>query len=55
MSDTTLDVPSRSHAPSSRAEAGLFGRLAPGLMLTAAIAGLAYAVREIPGASTFSP
>jgi uncharacterized integral membrane protein (TIGR00698 family) len=55
MSDATIDAPSLSLAARKRLSPALLAGLAPGLALTAAIAALAYAIRRIPGADTFSP
>jgi len=58
MSDATIDAPSADYAQAERVTPGAAGRLAglaPGLFLTAAIAGLAYALRRVPGVDTFSP
>jgi uncharacterized integral membrane protein (TIGR00698 family) len=55
MSDATIDTPSVSLASRKRLGPRLLAGLAPGLALTTLIAALAYAVRRIPGADTFSP
>ncbi|MBN9075968.1 MAG: hypothetical protein BGN87_09295 [Rhizobiales bacterium 65-79] len=55
MSDATIDAPSVPLANRKRLDPRLLAGLAPGLALTTLIAALAYAVRRIPGADTFSP
>ncbi|HXP97922.1 MAG TPA: YeiH family protein [Telmatospirillum sp.] len=44
-----------SHRPTAVPHAGPGGSLLPGLLLTGSIAGLAFALRQIPGVATFSP
>jgi uncharacterized integral membrane protein (TIGR00698 family) len=54
MSDASIHA--RSLSPRAKpAIPGLVAGLAPGLLLTAAIAGAAYGLRMLPGADTFSP
>jgi uncharacterized integral membrane protein (TIGR00698 family) len=55
MSDTALDTVSSAARTGRMAATGMAAHLAPGLLLTMAIAGLAYALRQVPGVDTFSP
>ncbi len=59
MSDTTIDAPSETRTAhprtTSRGAPGAIAGLIPGIMLTVVIAGLAYALRSVPGVDTFSP
>jgi len=55
MSDATINTLSASRRSGLAAAIGKAAGLAPGLLLTMAIAGLAYGLREIPGVRTFSP
>jgi uncharacterized integral membrane protein (TIGR00698 family) len=54
MSDASIHAPSLNSG-AIPATPGLVAGLAPGLLLTAAIAGAAYGLRMLPGADTFSP
>ncbi len=55
MSDATITVlPPKERNGRASAAGTAFG-LAPGLLLTMAIAGLAYVLRKVPGIDTFSP
>ncbi|MGN6771595.1 MAG: YeiH family protein [Rhizobiaceae bacterium] len=55
MSDATITVlPPKERNGRASATGMAFG-LAPGLLLTMAIAGLAYVLRKVPGIDTFSP
>ena len=55
MSDATINALSASRRSGLATAIGKAAGLAPGLLLTMAIAGLAYGLREIPGVRTFSP
>jgi uncharacterized integral membrane protein (TIGR00698 family) len=55
MSDATIATLPPRERYSRASAAGMAHRLAPGLLLTTAIAALAYGLRKIPGADTFSP
>ncbi len=55
MSDATIATLPPRERNSRASVAGMAFGLAPGLLLTTAIAALAYGLREIPGADTFSP
>jgi uncharacterized integral membrane protein (TIGR00698 family) len=55
MSDATITVLPPKERNGRASAAGMAFGLAPGLLLTIAIAGLAYVLRKVPGIDTFSP
>jgi uncharacterized integral membrane protein (TIGR00698 family) len=55
MSDATIDTLPPVRRSGRKALPGAAVGIAPGLLLTMAIAASAYAIREIPGVDTFSP
>src|SRR5690242_559970 len=55
MSDATITVLPPKERNGRASAAGMAFGLAPGLLLTMAIAGLAYVLRKVPGIDTFSP